>query len=155
MVHVLTAGHHGFAFSWNNGDHGEGGQAMGLINKYYPAEKFRKNESFPAFGNSSIDQQMGDGDPAAGELVGGINLGFHWGQIVDETGRWSVRFSNDLVAGEMTVDVTPRHCQQFKPQPGHMMRWKSSLDDEVTTTADRQGLVTDARLICSSAKKPF
>lgn len=142
MVRTLTAGHHGFAFSWNNGGHGEGGQAMGLINKYYPAEKFRRNESYPAFGNSSIDQNMGDGDPAKGDLVGGINLGFRWSEIVDEPERWSVRLSNDLAEKEMTVDVTPRRCQRFQLKAGQIVYWKSSLGSSGMVVADRHGLAT-------------
>lgn len=146
MVRALTAGKHGFAFSWNNGGHGEGGQAMALINKYYPAEKFRRNVSYPAFGNSSLDQQLGPGDSQAGDLIGGINLGFRWDQIIDEPERWSVRLSNDLAQSEMTVDVTPRHCQQFHPKPGQMVRWRSSTGGAGTLTADNRGLATIARL---------
>jgi|GEM_PF-755919 len=153
MVCALTASHHGFAFSWNNGDHGEGGQAMGLINKYYPAEKFRQNESYPAFGNSSIDQQMGDGDPAKGDLVGGINLGFRWQEIVDEADHWSVRISNDLAEGEMTVDVTPRHCQRFQPKPGQMIRWTNSLGATGMTATDENGLVTVAKVTLQPGKE--
>jgi hypothetical protein len=38
MAKALTASKHGFAFSWNNGGHGEGGQAMVHINRYYSAD---------------------------------------------------------------------------------------------------------------------
>jgi hypothetical protein len=153
MVRALTAGHHGFAFSWNNGGHGEGGQAMGLINKYYPAEKFRRSESYPAFGNSSIDQQMGDGDATKGDLAGGINLGFQWSEIVDEPERWSVRLSNDLAQEEMTVDVTPRRCQKFKPKPGQVIRWSSSLGAKGATSANSHGLVTVKKVALQPGKE--
>jgi hypothetical protein len=59
MVKAMTEAHHGFAFAWNNGGHGEGGRAMQMITKYYPAEKFARQRSYPAFGNSSIDDNMG------------------------------------------------------------------------------------------------
>jgi hypothetical protein len=146
MVRALTAGHHGFAYSWNNGGHGEGGQAMGLINKYYPAERFRRNESYPAFGNSSLDQKLGNGDPLDGDLIGGINLGFQWDKPVDEAGSWSVRLANDLSKDEMTVDVTPRHCQRFKPKPGQKVRWSSSTGAHGTVFVDAHGLVTVPKL---------
>ena len=51
MVKALTEGHHGFAFSWNNGGHGEGGQAMQALSKHYPASKFARGRSYPALGN--------------------------------------------------------------------------------------------------------
>ena len=90
MVKALTAARHGFAFSWNNGGHSEGGRAMAPINKYYPAEKFARNRSYPAFGNSSIDHKLGNGDPKDGDLEGGINLGFDWKDVIDEQAKWSV-----------------------------------------------------------------
>ena len=97
MVKALTAAHHGFAFSWNNGGHSEGGRAMAAITKYYPAEKFARNRSYPAFGNSSLDHKMGNGDPKDGDLEGGINLGFDW-KDVRRRRRTSGRstLSNDL-----------------------------------------------------------
>jgi hypothetical protein len=142
MVKAMTAAHHGFAFSWNNGGHSEGGRAMSLISKYYPAEKFARNRSYPAFGNSSIDQNMGHGDPKVGDLEGGINLGFDWKGVVDEPDRWSVTLSNDLARNDMTVDVTPRRCQKFKPRAGETYRWMSSTGPAGIIVADANGLVT-------------
>jgi hypothetical protein len=153
MVRALAAGHHGFAFSWNNGGHGEGGQAMSLINKYYPAEKFARNVSYPAFGNSSLDQNLGDGDPGAGDLIGGINLGFHWDGIVDETDSWSVRLSNSLAKEEMTVDVTPRRAQKFKLKPGQTVGWSTSQGKTGSATADRHGLVTIPKVALPAEKE--
>lgn len=146
MVKALTKAHHGFAFAWNNGDHSSGSQPMGQIMKYYPPEKFARNRSYPAFGNSSLDQQPGSGDPKDGDLEGGINLGFRWDEVVDETDKWSVRLSNDLAKQDMTVDVTPRRCQKFKVQPQSEVRWSSSLGDTGKLTADTSGLVTVPRL---------
>lgn len=147
MVATMTANHHGFAFSWNNGGHGEGGRAMEAINKYYPTEKFATNRSYPAFGHSSLDHQMGSGDPKDGDLEGGINLGFDWRDIVDKPDRWSVKLSNELAKEDMTADVTPRRCQQFKPRPGATYRWTSSTGAFGTSTADQHGLVTVTKVI--------
>jgi hypothetical protein len=151
-VKALTAGHHGFAFAWNNGGHGEGGRAMAMINRYYPAEKFARNGSYPAFGNSSIDQNMGTGDPKEGDLEGGINLGFQWGEVVDEADKWSVQLSNDLAKADMTVDVTPRRCQRFTVRPGAEVRWSTSAGETGTVTADGAGLVTILRVKIRPAK---
>jgi hypothetical protein len=87
MVRAMTASHHGFAFSWNNGGHDGGKAAMGPVLKYYPPEKFAMNLSYPAFGNSSIDGKLGNGDPKDGDMEGGINLGFDWTDPVDEAGK--------------------------------------------------------------------
>jgi poly(3-hydroxybutyrate) depolymerase len=142
MVRAMTEARHGFAFSWNNGNHSGGGRAKEAVSKYYPPEKFARNQSYPAFGNSSINNNMGNGDPNDGDPVGGINLGFLWGGVSDKPNRWSVKFANDLAKEEMTVDVTPRRCQQFKPRPGDVLRWTNSAGGAGKATADEWGLVT-------------
>lgn len=146
MVQAMTAAHHGFAFAWNNGGHGEGGNAMRQIEKYYPASQFAKNRSYPAFGNSSIDDRMGNGDPRDGDLEGGINLGFRWRDVVDEPERWSIRIANELAKEAMTVDVTPRRCQHFKIAAGTTVQWTSSTGDSGSVLADEAGLVTVKRV---------
>jgi hypothetical protein len=142
MVKALTANHHGFAFSWNDGGHSEGIRAMGPISKYYPASKFARNRSYPAFGNSSIDHNMGNGSKEDGDREGGINLGFDWKEVVDDTGSWSVTISNDLAKDAMTVDVTPRRCQKFRLKPRAECKWTTSTSASGTVVADKWGLVT-------------
>ncbi|MCX7591977.1 MAG: hypothetical protein N2255_10165, partial [Kiritimatiellae bacterium] len=126
MVRALTESHHGFAFAWNNGDHSSGSEPMRLIMKYYPPSLFARNKSYPAFGRSSLDNNMGNGDPTDGEMEGGINLGFAWENVVDEPEQWSVTISNELARQEATVDVTPRRCQKFKPKPDEPLEWSDS-----------------------------
>jgi hypothetical protein len=152
MVKAMTKARHGFAFAWNNGDHSGGGKAMQLITKYYPAEKFARNRSYPAFANSSLDHPMGNGDPADGDLEGGINLGFDWKDLRDEASEWSVTLTNDLAKADMTVDVTPRRCQQFKPRPGTQVRWRSSTGGKGMLVVDRHGLVTAPRVTIAPGK---
>ena len=157
MVKALTASRHGFAFAWNNGNHSSGSAPMGRVMKYYGPGKFARNRSYPAFGNSSLDDNLGNGDPADGDLgnddpkqgptqVFGINLGFAWSDVVDEEQRWSATLSNDLCQAEMTVDVTPRRCQRFKPRPGQTFTWTNSAGGAGTVTADQWGLVTVAKV---------
>lgn len=157
MVKSLTASHHGFAFAWNNGNHSSGSAPMGRVMKYYGPGKFARNRSYPAFGNSSLDDNLGTGDPADGDLgnddpkqgptqVFGINLGFAWSDVVDEEQRWSATLSNDLCQAEMTVDVTPRRCQRFKPRPGQTFTWTNNAGGAGTVTADQWGLVTVAKV---------
>jgi len=142
MAKSLTAAKRGFAFAWNDGDHSSGAQPMAKVLKNYAADRFARNQSYPAFGNSSIDQNPGKGDPKDGDLEGGINLGFLWKDISDEAGKWSVRLSNDLAKDDMTVDVTPRRCQKFQAKPGETYQWTTSSGGNGSATADKQGLVT-------------
>lgn len=146
MVRALTANHHGFAFSWNNGNHGGGGAAMPILQKYYPHDRFARNQSYPAFGNSSIDDKLGNGDPKDGDLVGGINLGFLWKDVVDTPSEWSAAISNDRAKADMTVDVTPRRCQAFKLKPGDVLHWSTSLAAKGDVKVDAHGLVTIEKL---------
>ncbi len=153
LVKALTANHHGFAFAWNNGDHSSGSYPMGSVTKYFGAGKFALHQSYPAFGNSSINDNLGNGDPKDGDLGNvdkakgptetfGINLGFIWKDVVDEEGRWAVTLSNDLCKADMTVDVTPRRCQKFKLKPGDKLKWTNSAGGAGDATADQWGLVT-------------
>jgi pimeloyl-ACP methyl ester carboxylesterase len=142
MVKAMTAARHGFAFAWNDGDHSSGARPMARVLAYYPPERFARNTSYPAFGNSSIDQKPGNGDPKDGDLEGGINLGFKWSDVVDEDARWSVRLSNGLATADMTVDVTPRRCQRFKARPNAEVTWSTAAGDTGKATADAAGLVT-------------
>lgn len=142
LVRILKAGHHGFAFSWNNGNHVTGDSAMKLISDGYPVTLFARNRSYPAFGNSSLDNRLGNGDPTDGDLEGGINLGFRWKDVVDEPGRWSVSVSNSMAQQDMVVDVTPRRCQKFHPAPGARYRWVNTAGGSGEIVADQTGLVT-------------
>ncbi|MGE3804869.1 MAG: hypothetical protein AB7K24_09380 [Gemmataceae bacterium] len=145
MARALAQAKHGFAFAWNDGNHGGQGSAMQRILPYYPQDKFARNRSYPAFRNSSIDDDPGkdvDGSAQGGALEGGINLGFVWKDTVDQPERWSVQLSNDLARAAMTVDVTPRRCQQFKLKPGEKVKWTTSTGGSGTISADAQGLAT-------------
>ena len=146
MVKALTAARHGFAFAWNDGDHSSGSQPIAQVMKFYPPDKFARDRSYPAFANSSIDQNLGNGDPKDGDLEGGINLGFRWDDIVDETDKWSARLANDLAKEDMTADVTLRRCQKFKVQPNTEIRWSTSFGEAGKVRADHAGLVTVPRM---------
>lgn len=153
LVRDLTANHHGFAFAWNNGGHGDGGKAMRVITQFYPPEKFARDRSYPAFGNSSFDQKMGPGDVTLGDLEGGINLGFVWDEVIDEPGMWSARLANELADRDVTVDVTARRCQRFKLRPGTKVKWVSSSGETGLLDSDAFGLVTVPQLRLAAKRK--
>jgi pimeloyl-ACP methyl ester carboxylesterase len=153
FARALAEARHGFAFAWNNGDHSSGAQPMEKVVKFYPPEKFARNQSYPAFRNSSLDDDPGKGDPKEGALEGGINLGFVWKDVADEQGKWSVRLSNELAKADMTVDVTPRRCQKFKPKPGETVKWQASTGSSGTTAVDGKGLVTIPKIALLPGKE--
>ncbi|MDD4891655.1 MAG: hypothetical protein PHU85_17185 [Phycisphaerae bacterium] len=160
MVKALTASHHGFGFSWNDGGHSEGVGPMGKVRKYYQPAMFAMNKSYPAFGNSSINDDLGTGELVEqvgddgkkkmgikdGKPEGSINLGFIWADLVDEAGKWEVKLSNDLCKEPMTVDVTPRRCQAFKVKAGDKVKWTNSAGGAGDVTVDEFGLVTITKL---------
>ncbi len=137
MVKALTKNHHGFGFGWDNRGHGSARTQFKLLRKYYPVEKFALNKSYPAFGNSSIDDDMGPDGPKEGY----VNVGFVWKSVVDEKDKWSATISNAEAKVDMTVDVTPRRCQDFKPKPGESFKW-TAAGESGNVTADEWGLVT-------------
>ncbi|MBL4633597.1 MAG: prolyl oligopeptidase family serine peptidase, partial [Kofleriaceae bacterium] len=126
MVTALEAGHHGFAFAWNNGDHSSGTNSDAGIHLWYPQDKFAKNLSYPAFANSSINNNLGNGDPTNGELEGGINLGFDWTVEGDTQTEWILLLRNDLAELAMTVDITPRRLQSFSLTAGESISYEVS-----------------------------
>lgn len=146
MVRALTRAHRGFSFAWNNGDHSVGSSAISRVREDYPPSRFALNESYPAFGNSSLDDDLGNGDPANGALEGGINLGFRWQVTEDSDRRWLVTLSNRLATREITVDVTPRRAQRFRLRAGATVRWTSSVGDSGSVLVDSAGLATIERV---------
>lgn len=142
LVEAMKKSRHGFAFAWNDGDHSSGAAPMGQITKYYSPKRMALNLSYPAFSNSSIDNNLGNGDPKDGEMIGGINLGFKWVDPVETESKWVVEISNDLCKETMTVDVTPRRCQIFKRIANQEYKWSSSNGDKGKVIADADAIIT-------------
>lgn len=153
MVEAMKKSHHGFAFAWNDGDHSSGASPMGEVQKYFPSKRFALNLSYPAFANSSIDNNMGNGDPKDGDMIGGINLGFKWDDPVETETKWVVEISNELCKEPMTVDVTPRRCQTFKRVANQEYNWSASNGDKGKVVADKDGIIVVEKLKIEPGKK--
>lgn len=97
-VAALRLAKRGFAFAWNNGNHG-GGSIMSEINQSYPPGTFVLGRGYPLFTNHSGDQ-----DPSI-DLVGGINIGLSFRNVVESASGWSCEVTS--VLGARTVDVEP------------------------------------------------
>ncbi|HUT35788.1 MAG TPA: hypothetical protein VNE39_20040 [Planctomycetota bacterium] len=121
----------------------------------------RRNQSVPAFGNCSLDDNPGVGDLANGETFSAqINGYLNWDSesIVDEPGRWEMTawLDDSAPLPSCTVDLTPRKCQKFMAKPGETFRWSNATGDKEAQSgaavADKWGLVTLSGLQVSKAK---
>jgi hypothetical protein len=125
-------------------------------------QKMRWDRTLPAFSNCSLDNNPGTGDPDAGDPWGQINAYLLWdcNDSVDEADRWemTVLLVPASPADACTVDLTPRHCRNFKPRPGQKFAWTStSLADNTvvgrgTVEAGKWGLTTLRRISVTRAK---
>jgi len=132
-----------FVASWSLGPPHELMQAF---------SQMRWDVALPAFSNCSLDDNPGNGCPADGDYYGCINGWLLWddkGQT-DEKDAWemTVWVLSSCPEDSCTVDITPRHCKQFKPRKGETFKWTntSAVDGKVVqsgaATADAWGLVT-------------
>jgi hypothetical protein len=87
----------------------------------------RRNQSLPALGNCSLDDNLGEGDINSGVAFGQVNGYLLWDteSIVDRSGQWemTLRLDDSAPLDECTVDLTPRRCQAFRPRAGERFRW--------------------------------
>jgi len=114
--------------------------------------KILRDQSKPAFGHCSIDDNPGCGDIRSGDPKGLLNGYLLWEteSIVDEPDRWemTVYLHKTAPLGSCTVDLTPRHCRKFRPAAGASLTWTnkpasgSKAIQSGAAKADARGLVT-------------
>ena len=97
-VVAMRAAKRGFAFAWNNGNHSTG-SIITEITASYPFGLFELGKGYPLFTDHS-----GDLDPAV-DLVGGINVGLSFRNVVESAGAWSCEVTSIL--GARTVKIEP------------------------------------------------
>ena len=98
FVAACRAAGRGFAIYWNDGNHSTGSQ-MGQITQSYPIGTFEIGKGYPLFTEHSLDQ-----DPTI-DLVGGINIGLSFKNVVETANGWSCEVTN--VSAACTVKVKP------------------------------------------------
>jgi len=145
-----------FAAIWGTWGHSGMHEPRFPNHRWWGTFQFNKDESVPALGNASSND-----DPRQTRKRQ-INTKLEWSarendfdgkssedDIVDEADRWAICIRSK--AGDQTVDVTPRRCQNFAPEPGASYRWVNyDMSDpgnptklaEGAVTADEHGLVT-------------
>ncbi|MFQ6131760.1 MAG: alpha/beta hydrolase family protein [Armatimonadota bacterium] len=151
-------------FIWGQGGHGQRARLPGPD----PGQRelgvdVRLDRTLPAFTRCSLDDDPGKGDPEDGDPEGQSNLYLYWDSadqaIVDEANRWALtlRLGDKAPQAQCTVDVTPRRCQRFRPEPGAKLVWTNTAladDTEVQsgeTTPDEWGLVTVPQVTVTTA----
>lgn len=97
-VAAMRAAKRGFAFAWNNGDHVVG-TIPGRITASYPYGTFELGKGYPLFTEHSLD-----GDPAV-DLVGGINEGLSFRNVVESASGWACEVTH--ISSACTVKVEP------------------------------------------------
>ncbi|KKL63991.1 hypothetical protein LCGC14_2169590, partial [marine sediment metagenome] len=102
----------------------------------------RRDQSVPAFGNCTLDDNPGNGDLRNGLTFDAqINGYLSWDSetIVDEPDRWEMTVILDASAplDECRVDLTPRKCQKFKPAPGTKFKWTVTTLPPVSKKKDK------------------
>ena len=169
MIHAMVSTKRAFAATWSFNGPGPVGPLYALV------PRIKLHQSLPAFGNCSLDHSIGDGDHDEAQKGGGINLYQLWEPetILDQPDRWEITLTvrPDCAFSELTTDVTPRRCQQFKAKPGETFRWSLVRLDredgaalatparnakplqEGTAAADRWGLVTVEKLELTKDKR--
>lgn len=137
-------------FAWGQEGHGQRARMPDGGRETTMPLDLRIDRSLPAFTRSSLDDDLGNGDPASGSRTGQLNAHLTWStdSIVDQPSQWAIMLR--LVPGApqpaATADVTPRRLQQFKPRPGDIVAWSNEVSGRVIQTGDvetdRWGLVT-------------
>lgn len=97
-VNALRAARRGFAFAWNDGNHTTG-SILSQITDSYPYGLFELGKGYPLFEQCSLDQ-----DPTV-DLVGGINIGLTFRNVVESSSGWSCEVTH--ISSACTVNVSP------------------------------------------------
>jgi hypothetical protein len=139
-----------FVAFWDEGTHPTAGKEAPDDIKAW-LERFRRfklNESYPAFSNTSSNRNPGDGRATDGDPIGWINRGFDWREIVDQPGRYEITLSVDHpdIVYPVTTDVTLWRLQQFRVTAGDKVRWSAGAAKDESVTIDEHGGVTIGRV---------
>lgn len=109
-VAALRAAKRGFAFYWNDGNHGDMVvMNMSKILQSYKYGTFEIGKGYPLFTNHSLDIEP---TLDAAVLEGGINIGLMFRNVVESSSSWSCEVTS--VIGACAVTVEPICSDIFK-----------------------------------------
>ena len=144
----------GFAAYWDNGTHATCGKDAPEDVKAWLQRfrRFRSDESYPAFSNTSTDRNFGNGAPEDGDVIGWINRGMDWKDIEDTRAYFAIVLLADApgVTYPVRTDVTLRRIQQFKTRAGEKVNVRIGDAASISVAADSNGKITIPRVLIPS-----
>jgi hypothetical protein len=153
---ALSERAHGFAAYWDDGAHGTSGKNAPDDVKAWTERfrRFRLNQSFPVFVHTSSDRDVGNGDPANGDLIGWINRGMEWKDIEDESEHYAITVVADYpgVAYPVRTDMSLRRVQRFKVAPRSTLSVSVGEAPPMIVTAGADGRITVPNVVIPSAR---
>lgn len=148
---ALNQSAQGHAVFWDDGRHDTAGKnapkdVAGWTRRFL---RFRLDESFPAFTNTSANRNPGNGDPKDGDVIGWMNRGMDWRDIEDQTDHYAITLAADFpdIAYPVQTDVTLRRVQRFKPATGARLRVSVGKLPEFTIQVGADGRITLPRVV--------
>lgn len=157
FLKALNDNRHGFISGWGMGTHNIQPTQVPAVVKDFDITKIRRNVSFPAFSNSSLNGDPGSGDPKDGTETGQMGGGFDWTIMADTPDSWEAEIKV-VVEGkaEAVTDITPRRLQRLKPRAGETFNWQNvdstgQVLQSGKVTADQWNLITLPKVTVTSA----
>jgi len=140
---ALNEAKRGFAAYWDNGAHDMWKYVPADVTEFYSTQALTFSDSYPAFSNFSDNRNAGDGERDDGDLIGWMNRGISWTDVVETVNSWSLTLhaKGDFLPDSVTVDVTPRKLSKFQIAPHETL-----LVNGTPIQADAKGRLTLAHV---------
>ena len=156
----VNVNHVGGYYFWDGRDHAGNNKTWGDNN--FDMFRYRKDLSYPAISNCSLNEDFGDGNGNTGDAYGTLNGAVDWKNQLTETSQiWEskifVRNLSKLSGTKVYPDscvanVTPRRLQKFKPSPGETLTWTVKHKNQVIQSGS---LIYDGGIITIDDVKIF
>jgi pimeloyl-ACP methyl ester carboxylesterase len=132
---ALNQANRGFIAYWNNGAHDMWKYAPPDFTDFYTKQPMALNDSYPAFSNFSDNRNPGHGDWTDGDLVGWMNRGIYWTDLVETKNSWSLTLyaEGDFLPASLTFDLTPRKLKEFQLAPNETV-WANGIRVQADAT---------------------
>lgn len=128
----INANQIGGYYFWDNRDHGGNGKTWETNN--FDFYRYRRDLSFPAFSDCSLNEDYGTGNGAVGPEYGSVNGSLDWeNEIYEDSANWASKIfvrnivkangSYEVYPDSCTVTITPRRLQHFNISGPAPVNW--------------------------------
>lgn len=151
---ALNETNRGFYCYWDNGAHDmHDSLPEDFLKIFSLIPELKKSLSYPAFSESSNSKDPGNGEKYNGDIVGWMNRGIYWTEVVETADSWSVEIysQGDFLQYPLTVNVTPRSLSQFQLGNNEMTNVEYS-GSQRSVQANEDGRVTVDGIVINSAQ---